>query len=627
MSHSRLVLSILVTALLGTILAGCSTNDAPAKAAKEWFVAVNTLESLEADALVCDSMKDQFRNDMATGAVLNTLMSILLGGSLDIDLDISDVKFTTTQNQDNQAVVEASGAFRASVGGRVVSEPVAESWVMVREGGEWRWCGNLGSLAKKVTPQASVDVVEAMETPGLIGGTSAPIDVQPTPLPPEQLAAQAALSQVMNSKGIAPEAVVDVRYETIGKDESTAQILVTFDVWDDSHHTWLEDSRIAFQARFIAGKWNIDAANYEFEIGPGAEATIAVIEESTRVAVEQATASAAQTYNAQLGGTAVYIPSDVDYGPSYLDYLPLTFAVIDQFGNKSIINPVIPSEEGYGRPELSSYTLSPGGTELFVAVGYNRVFDGYRAVYSSNLTGEEVQLVAWWIWSSETPEEDSASIKQMVVSPDGKRIAMTGWWQDYDRDAVWTLDMSSGNRELLWVDDGDKRDIRVGPVAWSPESSSLFVLLSDTRCWGFSGRVACDGPASSLNQIVLDGSQDISEIRDLSQLDNSFWVYDSLVITPDGRDAILNIPYDSVTSGPRKGIVLFGLEDESLFFLREEEALCRLHLSSDGQRLVYTQWERLYVLNMTSGELHQAMSLPDMRIGDCIHTDFTWADN
>lgn len=129
--------------LLVLLTAGCG-GDPPAEAAKAWYLAVSTGDVLEADALVCSSQQEAFRRELETNAMIVAFGNMLLGGSVQIEIDASKVEFTTVSRRDDFATVTARGELRGAVSGVIQSTNIDESWIMFLEEGEWKWCGHLG---------------------------------------------------------------------------------------------------------------------------------------------------------------------------------------------------------------------------------------------------------------------------------------------------------------------------------------------------------------------------------------------------------------------------------------------------------------------------------------------------
>ncbi len=130
----KLILSIMIL----LIVSACSASNAPANAAKEWFIATNTNDALKADDLVCNANKEDFRSQMKLFIVI-TLIS-----NQDIELDVSKLEFKTVKLiGENAAHVNVQGDFRALVGGVIQGETIDRTWLMVKENDTWVWCGEI----------------------------------------------------------------------------------------------------------------------------------------------------------------------------------------------------------------------------------------------------------------------------------------------------------------------------------------------------------------------------------------------------------------------------------------------------------------------------------------------------
>lgn len=135
--------TVLLIVVATVLLVSCSSGDAPAAAAREWYIAINTMEALEADGLVCQAKREEFRREMETGSTLLIFGQLLLGDNIKIELDTSDVEFISVEEEEERAIVEAKGEMRAAVAGSVSSEILDERWLVVEEDGGWKWCGEV----------------------------------------------------------------------------------------------------------------------------------------------------------------------------------------------------------------------------------------------------------------------------------------------------------------------------------------------------------------------------------------------------------------------------------------------------------------------------------------------------
>lgn len=130
---------LVISLCLVAALAGCSSNDAPDKAAIDWLQALADQDGLAWDQFTCAAQKQQSDKEgvifTASGAIVNTI----LGDG--VDMDVSDVTSKTTKRSDYVAIVHVKGDIRTALGLMVESEELDEDWVMVKEDGHWKYCG------------------------------------------------------------------------------------------------------------------------------------------------------------------------------------------------------------------------------------------------------------------------------------------------------------------------------------------------------------------------------------------------------------------------------------------------------------------------------------------------------
>jgi hypothetical protein len=127
--------------ILVLFLTSCSSNTNEAeKSAKEWFLAVNKMESLKADSLVCNGLKDEFRQNLALNSALYLFAGQLIK-DIKIEIDDSGIKYQTKSISNDEVSVSVSGEIRGSISGMVTSNKIDEDWKIVKEDGKWKWCG------------------------------------------------------------------------------------------------------------------------------------------------------------------------------------------------------------------------------------------------------------------------------------------------------------------------------------------------------------------------------------------------------------------------------------------------------------------------------------------------------
>lgn len=60
----------------------------------------------------------------------------------DFEMDVSNIAFETISQEGDTAEVRASGTIRIKTGGEELLEQLDVVWTIVREGGQWKWCGD-----------------------------------------------------------------------------------------------------------------------------------------------------------------------------------------------------------------------------------------------------------------------------------------------------------------------------------------------------------------------------------------------------------------------------------------------------------------------------------------------------
>ncbi|MFZ2361710.1 MAG: hypothetical protein WA040_20400 [Anaerolineae bacterium] len=142
---TKLAMLFFICTCLAATLVGCSSNDSPDKAAKGWLQALADQDGLAWDQLTCAAQKSQNDKEGVIFTALGAIVNAILGDG--VAMDVSDVKAKTTKRSDYVAIVHVRGDVRTALGLMVESEALDEDWVMVKEDGQWKYCGTttLGS--------------------------------------------------------------------------------------------------------------------------------------------------------------------------------------------------------------------------------------------------------------------------------------------------------------------------------------------------------------------------------------------------------------------------------------------------------------------------------------------------
>jgi hypothetical protein len=137
MMKSRVFVRGVVLLLAVFWMTACSGN-APAQAAEAWFQATATSDGATALKLTCEAYREEMQNLSLFMGGFNLLSGGLLS---EAGADLSGLEFSVVSRQGDEAVVKIEGEIIQSVLGAAMAQPVNANVLMVKEDGEWRWCG------------------------------------------------------------------------------------------------------------------------------------------------------------------------------------------------------------------------------------------------------------------------------------------------------------------------------------------------------------------------------------------------------------------------------------------------------------------------------------------------------
>ena len=189
------------TLMIASLLVGCGSSGTPEEAAREWLQAQLDLDGNALAATTCAAQQ----SSVQTAAVWTSALSILGKEFIGEQMkgDGSDLHFEAFGEAGQSAQVRVTGDLRVAV--LLVSQTlqVDERWLMVRERGEWKWCGYaeppktqlaIPFLSRTVVPPPpKVQVQETREAP------------QPTPLLQAWRIIPIAVSEEQELAGITAE--------------------------------------------------------------------------------------------------------------------------------------------------------------------------------------------------------------------------------------------------------------------------------------------------------------------------------------------------------------------------------------------------------------------------------------
>jgi len=126
-----------VIVCLAMLLSACG-GDGPEKSAETWFQAMATSDGVTALKLTCDTYKADIQN---TGLLMGGINMLTGGMASDAEVDTSNITFETTDKSGDEAVVRVSGTYIQGLMGAAFEQQIDANFIMVREDGEWKWCG------------------------------------------------------------------------------------------------------------------------------------------------------------------------------------------------------------------------------------------------------------------------------------------------------------------------------------------------------------------------------------------------------------------------------------------------------------------------------------------------------
>lgn len=143
MLSRRLIVVLLVS--LSVLLSAC-TGESPEAGAKEWFNAVMETRGKNMLVRTCQARLQEVQTlgqsvtfaKLGIGAILQ-----MFGLSVPMEIDASELVFTTVQSDGNRAEVKVEGTVYVSMLGVAQGMPVSDTWIMVKEADKWKWCGSL----------------------------------------------------------------------------------------------------------------------------------------------------------------------------------------------------------------------------------------------------------------------------------------------------------------------------------------------------------------------------------------------------------------------------------------------------------------------------------------------------
>ncbi len=174
MKRAMWAFSVLIIACL---LISCVPRDTPEQGAREWIDAIVNQDGNRVLKHTCLAQRENVQEASMWFSAFAVLGQLFTNRSVQIEGDVSDLKFETTSRDGDRAEVRVYGELRVAVLGAAQAQQVDERWQMVRENDTWRWCGSSADTLPLARTSA---VAQATFSPT---ATPLPTFVLPTPVP------------------------------------------------------------------------------------------------------------------------------------------------------------------------------------------------------------------------------------------------------------------------------------------------------------------------------------------------------------------------------------------------------------------------------------------------------------
>jgi hypothetical protein len=134
---------VIITTLSMTLIC-CPLNlgsSGPAAAAQRWLEAVADREGTAVLKLTCQAQQESVQNAGFWTAALGLLLQTEGVDPQEATIDPSELTFETVVQEEDRASVQVSGTMYVGYREAALSYAVDETWTMVQEEGQWKWCG------------------------------------------------------------------------------------------------------------------------------------------------------------------------------------------------------------------------------------------------------------------------------------------------------------------------------------------------------------------------------------------------------------------------------------------------------------------------------------------------------
>lgn len=538
-SMSR-ILTLVLAFLCSLTLFSCGLGNGPEKAAKAWFEFTERGEILEADELVCEEQKESFREGAFVLSGIYTFAQGFLGTDQPVEIDASDIEYTRVDSlsSDDRVVVEVEGEIRMAALGIVDSEELYYQWIMVKEDGQWKWCGTTSGMdetavAAEETNSTNTTIDNTAENeitnePEVITLTTA-ISPTDTPVDPSSVLGEQEKDRFAMLMRLNPP---DTRFVLfIGGDNE------------------VEFARILYEGHYSQ---EVSFVDYEMAWSP----------ESKRLLFTEVPVGADNPALFVIGidgseALQLSLPEEVPFNPTWIEGGTRIRYLTTQFGYHRLLNTkvadsvVYVDSDGSNRevkelPDIEGqppvwFLSSDEKTALAVVANVEEDFS-IRGLqfYKADANGENLQQIPVDLEPFLDPSNRYSALA-FTMSPDGSKIAFAlltaitgvsddgGTYSEVIEATSLVLDLSSG---ILSVFPYEENEMFI-PLDWAPNSSQLVVTESGDNFFDPWTEIYIvdyvSGEKIALSQTAFVPPRPIS---------------DSCVASPDGERFLINgYPY------------------------------------------------------------------------------------
>lgn len=144
---------LFVCVMVVLLLVSCfPSSPGPEDGAREWIDAIVNQDGNRMLKYTCLTQRESVQQSSMWFSAFTVLGQLFTNRSVQIEGDVSDLKFETIRQSKDQAEVRVYGELRVAVLGSAQAQQVDETWLMVWENDTWRWCGSSGGSVPVLAP-------------------------------------------------------------------------------------------------------------------------------------------------------------------------------------------------------------------------------------------------------------------------------------------------------------------------------------------------------------------------------------------------------------------------------------------------------------------------------------------